>query len=82
MAKKQIKNNHNKVNIFANPDNEPWGKNVWGTKFSMIGFVILAITGAIVFYADSKGLIDWKQSGDPMQQTHPLLKEKVDTLKY
>ena len=81
MAKKQIKNNHSENNIFANPDNKPWGENVWGTKMALIGLVVLVVTGGIVFYADSQGLIDWEKSGDPMQQTHPLLKEKIDTLK-
>lgn len=81
MAKKQIKNNQSETNIFSNPNNEPWGKNVWGTKKALISLAILVITGAIVFYADSQGLIDWEKSGDPMEQTHPLLQEKVDTLK-
>ncbi len=80
MSKKQIKNNHDESNMFSNPNNEPWGKNIWGNKFSLFGLILLLITGAIVFYADSQGLINWEKSGDPMEQAHPLLQEKTDSL--
>lgn len=80
MTKKEIKNNYEE-NIFGDPSNYSWGKNIWGKKMSILGFVLIVVVGGIVFYADSKGLIDWQQqSENPLEIQHPHFEEKTDTL--
>lgn len=77
--KKKIENQHG-TSIFSNPDNIPWGQNIWGRKFTIFAVVFLSMTFALVFYANSKGLIDWQQTGDPMEMenSHPFFKKKVE----
>lgn len=79
MSKKEIKNNYPE-SPFGDPSQYQWGKNIWGTKFPIIGAFIIGITLLIVIYADNKGLIDWKQSADPLQIENPYL-QKEDTVK-
>lgn len=82
--KKKIKNQYAE-SIFSNPDNIPWGGNIWGKKFTIFAIAFLSITFALVFYADSKGLIDWQETGDPMEMenSHPYFKkdQAADTVK-
>lgn len=75
MSKKEIKNNYAPNDVFGDPRSYSWGNNIWGKKMSMLGLALIIIVGGIVIYADSKGIIDWRQTGDPMEQTHPLFRD-------
>lgn len=80
MSKKDIKNNY-EDHPFGDPSNYQWGKNIWGKNFTKFGSIFLVIVFALVFYANSKGLIDWKQADEnPLEIKHPHF-EKKDTLK-
>ena len=81
MSKKEIKNNYAE-NIYGDPKSYSWGRNIWGKKMSIFGFVIMAIVTAIVIYGDSKGLIDWQQQSEsPLEIQHPHFQQETDTLK-
>ncbi len=77
MSKKEIKNNYAE-SPFGDPAQYQWGKNIWGTKFPIIGAIVIGITLVIVIWADSKGMIDWQKSEDPFQNQHPLQQPKID----
>ncbi len=82
MSKKEIKNNYAE-SIYGDPASYSWGRNIWGNKMSMFGLVIITIVGGVVFYANSKGLIDWKQQSEsPLEIQHPFFQEKGDTTEY
>lgn len=74
-GRKRIKNEYPQ-NPFANPDNSKWGENIWGRRGAIISFILLLVVGGIVFWADQKGLIDWQESEDPLQNTHPYVQPK------
>ena len=81
MSKKEVKNNYAE-NIYGDPSNYSWGRNIWGKKMSMLGLVLMIVVGGIVIYADSKGLIDWQQQSEsPLEVKHPHFEETSDTLK-
>ena len=79
MSKKKIKNNYEE-HPFGDPSNYQWGKNIWGDKFTLFGAGFLVVVFAVVLYANSKGLIDWKQADEnPLEIQHPHF-EKKDSL--
>lgn len=78
MAKK-LKNQHT-PSPFENPDRKPWGENIWGDRFPLIGLVVILVTVAIIWYADSRGVIDWQEQTrqDPWKTENPYDKSSAE----
>lgn len=78
MAKK-IKNQHAQ-SPFENPEKKPWGENIWGDRFPLIGLVVILLTVAIIWYADSRDIIDWQEQTrqDPWKNENPYQQPATD----
>lgn len=76
---KPIKNQH-APSPFENTDKKPWGENIWGNRFPIFGAVVILVTVAIIWYADSRGLIDWQEQTrqDPWKNENPYQQPATD----